>query len=370
MKWFIAAFLLACGCVRRVCSWCPERSNGVGGTKGFRDFTEARHWFRHPNSLGGLALGVLPFTYFLFFSQPIDSLFELSGRAGSNGARGRNVQRLPNGLRWCSRTHDLHSCQCPSTIPKDVGNQLCLGIAVGSGNAGCLQGAIRDHNDGARDRRKLNWNARQIISDSIEILARYPLGLGVDGFRAKRMELFGRHQDTHNLYLQVATQLGVQGLLVFLLFLVVLWKGLSGVISRLASAPSHGLSNRSAGPQKSFRRDWFEAMFEKSGFLLAVARATQAYLLVRLVLGLFGHDLYEVYWWIVTGLVLSLLAILGPDANRGHRVGRRPFALAAGSVQQFLRLRSPRVSGFQEQFFRHAVYWPVVYLRGQWVPRI
>ena len=84
-------------------------------------------------------------------------------------------------------------------------------------------------------------------------------------------------------------------------------------------------------------------MFQQTGFLLAVARAAQAYLLARLVLGLFGHDLYEIYWWFVTGLALSLLAILPPEFNSVQRIRRGPHKLWGGASRDMAEERSPHV---------------------------
>jgi len=40
--------------------------------------------------------------------------------------------------------------------------------------------------------------------------------------------------------------------------------------------------------------------------LTAVARATGGFIFVRLVLGLFGMDLYEIYWWFGAGIAVAL----------------------------------------------------------------
>ena len=53
----------------------------------------------------------------------------------------------------------------------------------------------------------------EILKDAVEIFASHPFGVGIQAFPAVRKTTFGREQDTHNLYLEVATNLGIQGLL-------------------------------------------------------------------------------------------------------------------------------------------------------------
>ncbi len=43
--------------------------------------------------------------------------------------------------------------------------------------------------------------------------------------------------------------------------------------------------------------------------LQAICRALAGFIFVRLVLGIFGMDLYEIYWWFAGGLAISLLKI-------------------------------------------------------------
>lgn len=44
-------------------------------------------------------------------------------------------------------------------------------------------------------------------------------------------------------------------------------------------------------------------------YLEAVAKAAGGFILVRLVLGAFGMDLYEVYWWFGAGLAFALSSL-------------------------------------------------------------
>ena len=41
-----------------------------------------------------------------------------------------------------------------------------------------------------------------------------------------------------------------------------------------------------------------------------MADATAGFIFVRLVLGMFGMDLYEVYWWFGAGICIALLEMI------------------------------------------------------------
>jgi hypothetical protein len=51
-------------------------------------------------------------------------------------------------------------------------------------------------------------------------------------------------------------------------------------------------------------------------FIQAVCSATFAYIVVRLALGCFGHDLYEMYWWIACGLAIAMTNIYAATIPR------------------------------------------------------
>jgi Mg2+ and Co2+ transporter CorA len=44
--------------------------------------------------------------------------------------------------------------------------------------------------------------------------------------------------------------------------------------------------------------------------LKAVSLATTAFIIIRLTLGLFGMDLYEIYWWFAIGVTTALYSML------------------------------------------------------------
>jgi len=163
----------------------------------------------------------------------------------------------------------------------------------------------------------------QILKDAWAILLTHPTGVGVASFPRVRIETFGRSQDTHNLYLEVATNLGVQGLAIFLFLVYAIIRSLRRSRDRFRRQILQlALLARSRDLPAPLRRRLRDHLRELN-LLAAVCTAAYGFIVVRLALGLFGMDLYEVYWWFVAGLAISLSDI----AIRSRRAGEMFAAL-------------------------------------------
>lgn len=148
-------------------------------------------------------------------------------------------------------------------------------------------------------------NARiTILQDALDISIKHPLGVGVGAFPIVRELYFGRSQDTHNLYFEVLTNLGIQGLIVFIILIIQIFKTIKQneialikcQLTITRAPPDILLAGSTTTKQLSNNID----------FCLAIGKAVRAFIIVRLFLGLFGMDLYEIYWWLAIGLTLSL----------------------------------------------------------------
>jgi O-antigen ligase len=128
----------------------------------------------------------------------------------------------------------------------------------------------------------------QILKDGIVLYTKYPMGVGVHAFPKVRGQLFGRSQDTHNLYLEILTNLGPIGFIVFMVYIIKLIK-----INRVSLAYLEGLPGNA-----------------DNAFLIAMCKATIGFILLRLLLGMFGMDLYEIYWWLALGITLSIAKLI------------------------------------------------------------
>jgi len=118
--------------------------------------------------------------------------------------------------------------------------------------------------------------------------------------------MFGRSQDTHNLYLEVATNLGIQGLVVFFFLIYAMLSSLKRVQRRFEQLAGRSTRAIQRGRPDRRQRAWLERSQRDAVFLRSATQATAGFLWVRLALGLFGMDLYEVYWWFAAGLTISL----------------------------------------------------------------
>jgi hypothetical protein len=155
-----------------------------------------------------------------------------------------------------------------------------------------------------------------ILEDAWEVLKTHPLGVGVASFPAVRREMFGRKQDTHNLYLEVATNLGVQGFIVFA-FLIGAFISTWSMLKRFGKTLNRVLLRQ---PDSADKRIIGE-LISKLKLCEQTTIAIGGFLFVRLTLGLFGMDLYEVYWWFIAGTLLSLNTVYMSIADKIRAAG-------------------------------------------------
>lgn len=263
--------------------------------------------YGHPNSLGGVALGSLPFLWY-YWSELKGFFYRLGIIAFAttslicviySGSRTAYVGLL--GLLfwfWLQSTRKFRF--------------LIRLLLVGSVVVMILpqQYVERFQSIGGSEKEGRSKETRiEILRDAWTIFTENPLGVGVASFPAKRLERFGRTQDTHNLYLEVATNLGIQGLIVFVFLVYALMttfhrtdRSLRAMRRSLVRiVRSHGLKGARLKPAREIDRDL--------SFFIATAKAGGGFIFVRLVLGLFGMDLYEIYWWYGSGLAIVLAGI-------------------------------------------------------------
>jgi len=217
LKYFLAAFLLACfkmgqeGLTGRLTGGLIWENQEIMRLHG------STPNYMHPNSFAGMALGTLPFIYYLWplYSKYIKIfLFVLAllslniiiytgSRTGYIG-----IIALIVYVFMLSKSKKIFLTRCAfvslvaiSIIPSEYYGRFDSIFAD------------KEHEGGSISTRKV------ILADAIEIFLENPFGIGVSAFPKKRMDTFGRSQDTHNLYLEIATNLGIQGLIVFALLI-------------------------------------------------------------------------------------------------------------------------------------------------------
>lgn len=252
--------------------------------------------WEHPNSLGGFAAGNLAFLYYMYFAEKktLGRVFLIGLGAVSlgtivyTGSRTAYVGVIGLGIIvWLrSSRKGLTLAAIPFLLalvwilaPEAYKNQF---LSIGTAGS-VVQGEESD--DGSMNDR---W---EIITDAVAIFLDHPiLGVGVDAFMAARGERFDRWQDTHNLYLQVLTNIGIIGAVAFLVLLYRIFDSLNKAKQALNL-------NRTGSTL------WLESL----------ANGVGAFLGARLIVGMFGMDLYENYWWLAAGLAGVLLRLTDKD---------------------------------------------------------
>jgi putative inorganic carbon (HCO3(-)) transporter len=287
-----------------------------------------------PNSYSATQLGTLPFIWYLMPLAPWYLRLVLGVQAVLAG----NVL-----LRAGSRTGylgALAASSCLIWLSKNRLRALAATVAIlvvaipliPASYIGRFESIYEDHSQ-AGDQTSVG-DRKEILQDAVAVFAAHPLGVGVGAFPAVRMEMFGRSQDTHNLYLEVATNLGFLGEIVFLAFVWCLWKTLLGLINDFKDQQA-----RLEDVAEEERPPGYAQHLADVKLLLAVSKATWVFLVIRVIVGLFGHDLYEIYWWFCAGLAVALgsmrdiaqlntARLAGPKPVQGPLVTRRRTALA------------------------------------------
>lgn len=240
--------------------------------------------YRHPNSFSGMAVGCLPFIYFLFpvvkkywqkfalltllFFCLIIIIFTASrtGYVATGLLSAYAILKLKGKQKKVAIAFLFIGFPLIfSTIPSEYMERLqsIYTLEEAEGNSA---------------------NARiTILKDAAYIAASKPWGVGVAAFPKVRMEAFGRFQDTHNLYLELLTNLSIIGLIAFFI-----------LIKRIIDV------------NISIQRDLKDLDTYNSKFLTAISKAIVGFIMARLFLGLFGMDTYEIYWWFAIGLTASV----------------------------------------------------------------
>lgn len=322
LRLFIAAFLLAClklgqeafvGKLTGSMVWENQgvmRLNGAPGTL-----------FGHPNSLSGLAVGTLPFIYFLWpcvsrrarlallvlLVFAVNIIVFTGSRTGYVGTLllvAFLFLRSPKKLRFLGMLLLVGIVAAPLVPDQYV--ERFMTTFVGKER----EGSSKEHR-------------LEIAGDAWRIFLANPQGVGVYGFAGARERQLGKSpMDTHNLYLQVLADLGIGGAIFFGAFLVALWRQLQRVERELAAeiAAAEGLIPPIRG--RSSVSGAAAEHLQDLRFMRAVATAFLAYLAARLFLGLFGHDLYEIYWWLSAGATIALTNLAGVARRRTADLAR------------------------------------------------
>lgn len=242
--------------------------------------------FRHPNSYSGFAVGCLAFGYFLLSAvkSKLIKLFLLILLTFSL------VIVVTTGSRTGYVAVAIGTIFIFFKMKKGRAKLLVIGIATLIVGLNVVSEDYKQRFQSiftGEEKEGQSSEARlQIIEDAFLVFAEHPMGVGVAAFPKVRMDMFNRFQDTHNLYLEILTNLGPLGIILFILFV-------SKLIALSRSNIRHVLDGGSFTPADKM-------------FLVGLTKAVIGFILLRLLLGLFGMDMYEIYWWLSLGITLSV----------------------------------------------------------------
>jgi O-antigen ligase len=164
-----------------------------------------------------------------------------------------------------------------------------------------------------------------LMRDAWGIFLQYPYGIGVDSFIFVRLTKYGNErgrQDVHNLYLQILTHLGIQGLIAFVWMIITLF--------RCQEHSIRCIDDAAAGLRKGLGTGRVQADRYVARYLLDLRtlemsiRSVRFFIIIMLFDGLFAHTVYHILWCFIVGVTLATATM----AKQLHGVTRQFWQLA------------------------------------------
>lgn len=262
------------------------------------------NYFGHPNQLGGMTAANLPFLFYLFKYQHskfwkiiyliliIASLRVIMLTQSRTAFVGVMAFAF---FVWIFSKKKVISIVAISIVllitwyfapPETRDRFLTLGMAdrVVSGRA--------DHDEAGS-----MYSRWVLIQRGFEAFKENPIiGLGLNCYMSFNGHRYGYFFPPHNTYIQALSEMGIVGTFAFLL---VLFMTLSNLI-------------------KSKKR--LNYLFDKYAFLETMISVVMVYLLVRMVVSMFGQELYDNYWWIGAGLSVVIFRIVNQKVDQSDLI--------------------------------------------------
>ncbi len=322
LKFFLAAFMLACmkmgqeGVVGQLTGGLVWQNQGVMRLHG------ATMMYRHPNSFAGMALGTLPFVMYLFpiVNKWLKALLVIQLVFAFNiilftGSRTGYIGLLGVILVVFFRSQSKIKILLAILVGLFCVLQFAPEQYVNRFRSIYVSSDHGEYNESLHGGDSSKEKRMQILKDAVSVFIQYPFGVGVGAFPVVREDMFGRSQDTHNLYLEVATNLGVQGVaLTLCLFVTALKMNLKYCF--LFEKQLHVLESSfmcKGGGDGGVRNCCSDLRL-----LIAVSKSVFLFVTLRIFLGVFGMDLYEIYWWFACGLIIAVGNIGSIVISRGE----------------------------------------------------
>lgn len=308
LKFFIGAFLLACFKMGQEGFWGSVITGSmVWENQGIPRLHGATSLYGHPNSFAGMAIGTLPFIVNLFPLFPsllVRGFLSVLCIFSCNiilqtGSRTGYVAFLVFLVFVFIRSKIKMKLLLYGLPLLIIGVQFIPPAYVGRFES-IFTGKEKEGN--SAETRKV------ILTDAWAIFLEHPLGVGVAAFPTVRFKKFRRSQDTHNLYFEVLTNIGVQGFIIFFSFVFAMLKMLNK-LKRSFEEQLKSINNRVFANGTILLAPQVKQHLNDLKFLQAISSSVYLFVIIRLALGLFGMDLYEIYWWFALGVTVALYGI-------------------------------------------------------------
>ncbi len=126
-----------------------------------------------------------------------------------------------------------------------------------------------------------------LIQRSLTVFMENPIiGVGIGCFASVNGTRWGLWFPTHNLYTEALSEMGIIGTAGFIFLIIFIYKNINHSLTILIN---NQLEN---------------------SFLFYLTMGLKVYLTIRLVVGLFGHDLYRNWWWLAAALSVVIVRII------------------------------------------------------------
>jgi len=307
MRWFMAAYIFSLFYLTQESFRGGLNGSMVWENQGIPRLHGSVPSVNHPNSLGSAILGIIPFIIFLYPQvkkfilrtwllaiTPMAAMVVLW--SGSRTAYVGFIALLA--LWFVLSKHKkkiivfflFASMVLKPLVPQDFVDRFESITESGS-----------EGGDGSKHERvflnQLAW----------ETFLANPAGIGVESFRYVSVHFLPYAMEVHCLYLQILSHVGIQGMMAFLFFVGATLSGLWR--ARISYGKQIAILVRRARADKPDRRilRQMRTHIDDLNFLIAVANATAAFIVNRLLIGIFSQDLYEIYWWFGAGVACSLI---------------------------------------------------------------
>jgi len=155
---------------------------------------------------------------------------------------------------------------------------------------------------------------KELFFDAFLVFSQNPLGVGPEGFMVVQERAGRNAQPTHNLYTQILAETGIQGAFCFTMLVGTVLR--SSVRARRRFTEIIQVLRAHAQKAGQDLTEPISTEVQNANLFLATTDALMIFIIVRLVLGVFGHDLLEIYWWIAAGLAMALNNLLAIAARR------------------------------------------------------